>query len=157
VCESEWDLMMLLGGTPPSPAGPVAAAGAVTPFGRPTASELAEAVREHLDRALGDESSARTASGPDSARFETRVLRNAVAVVERELRFGPELVAAHAARLAGLGFSDDRAVVAAIRSGALDDDWSAVAPVFAAWARDQLLVANPSYLPAEVRGSATGT
>ena len=55
VCESEWDLMVLLGVTPPPPAGPVAAAGAASPFGRPTAVELAEAVREHLDRQVGDD------------------------------------------------------------------------------------------------------
>ncbi len=55
VCESEWDLMVLLGVTPPPPSGPVAAAGAASPFGRPTAAELAEAVREHLDRQVGDD------------------------------------------------------------------------------------------------------
>ncbi len=55
VCESEWDLMVLLGVTPPLPAGPVAADGAASLFGRPTAAELAEAVREHLDREVGDE------------------------------------------------------------------------------------------------------
>ena len=36
---------------------------------------------------------------------------------------------------------------AALRSGALDDDWESVAPMLAASARDQLLVANPTYLP----------
>jgi Domain of unknown function (DUF6285) len=149
--------MVLRGISPPPSAGPVAAAGATSPFGRPTAAELAEAVREHLDRALGDESSTRTPAGSDTARFETRVVRNAVAVVERELRLGPELAAAHAAGLAELGFADDAALAAAIRSGAFDDDWSGVAPVLAAWARDQLLVANPSYLPPEVRGTATST
>ena len=68
-----------------------------------------------------------------------------------------DLVAAHAERLAGLGFDDDAALAAAIRSGALDDDWTAVAPALAAWARDQLLVANPSYLPPEMRGPAPST
>ncbi len=85
------------------------------------------------------------------------MLRNAVAVIERELRLGPEFAAAHLARLAGLGFADDAQLAATIRSGALDDDWNAVAPTLAAWARDQLLVANPSYLPPEVRGSTTPT
>ncbi len=157
VCESEWDLMVLLGVAPPPPAGLLAAAGAVSPFGRPTAVELAEAVREHLDREVGDEAHAGDPSGSVGARFETRVLRNAVAVVERELRFGPDLVAAHAERLAGLGFDDDAGLAAAFRSGALDDDWTAVAPALAAWARDQLLVSNPSYLPPERRGPAPST
>ena len=87
-----------------------------------------------------------TATG--GAGFEARVARNALGIVERELRLGPALAAAHAARLAGLGFADDAALAAAMRSGALDDDWESVAPALAAAARDQLLVANPSYLPA---------
>jgi aminoglycoside phosphotransferase (APT) family kinase protein len=165
VCESEWDLMVLLGVTPPPPSGPVAADGAASLFGRPTAAELAEAVREHLDREVGDEpragrpagSRAGKPTGSDGARFETRVLRNAVAVIERELRLGPEFAAAHLARLGRLGFADDAELAATIRSGALDDDWTDVAPALAAWARDQLRVANPSYLPPEVRGSATAT
>jgi Domain of unknown function (DUF6285) len=70
-------------------------------------------------------------------------------VVERELRLGPAIAAAHAARLAALGFADDAALAAALRAGALDADWAQVAPALAATARDQLLVANPSYLPAD--------
>ena len=58
---------------------------------------------------------------------------------------------AHAARLAGLGVADDAALAAALRSGALDAEWESIAPVLAASARDQLLVANPSYLPAAMR------
>ena len=76
---------------------------------------------------------------------------NALGIAERELRLGPAVADAHAARLAGLGFSDDAALAAALRSGALDARWEAIAPVLAASARDQLLVANPSYLPAAMR------
>jgi Domain of unknown function (DUF6285) len=36
----------------------------------------------------------------------------------------------------------------AIRAGECDADWAAVGTALAASARDQLLVANPSYLPA---------
>jgi hypothetical protein len=82
------------------------------------------------------------------ARFEARVARNALAVAERELRFGPALADAHAARLAGLGFTDDAALATALRAGELDEEWEAIARVLAVSARDQLLVANPSYLPA---------
>ena len=77
--------------------------------------------------------------------------RNALGIAERELRLGPALAAAHAARLAGLGLADDAALAAALRSGALDAEWESIAPVLAASARDQLLVANPSYLPAAMR------
>ena len=143
VCESEWDLFGLLGTPPPAPAGPVAADGPTAPFGRPSAAELVEAVGEYLDGVLE-----RSEGG---ARFEARVARNALGIAERELRLGGAFVAAHAARLAGLGWTDDAALAAALRSGALDAEWESIAPVLAASARDQLLVANPSYLPAAMR------
>jgi aminoglycoside phosphotransferase (APT) family kinase protein len=139
VCESEWDLFALLGTPPPATAGPDAADGPTAPFGRPTAAELVEAVREYLHGLM--ERSA------DGARFEARVARNALGMAERELRLGPAVTAAHAARLSELGFADDVALATALRSGALDDDWESVAPMLAASARDQLLVANPTYLP----------
>ena len=144
VCESEWDLCTLLGPPPPPSAAPVAAAARPTaPFGRPTAAELVEAVREYLDAELE--------RGVDGARFERRVARNALGIAERELVLGPTLAAAHAARLAALGFAGDGALASALRSGALDDEWDSVAPALAASARDQLLVANPAYLPAATR------
>ncbi len=141
VCESEWDLFTLLG---VAPAGaPVVAAeppSAVTaPFGRPTAAELVEAVREQFDATMDREAGA--------ASFHARVARNALQTVERELALGPALSAAHAARLHDLGFTEDAALAAAVRAGTFDSDWSEVAAALAAAARDQLLVANPGYLP----------
>ena len=56
-------------------------------------------------------------AGEGGARFEARVARNALRRVERELRLGPAIAAAHAARLRGLGFADDAALAAAIRAG----------------------------------------
>jgi aminoglycoside phosphotransferase (APT) family kinase protein len=140
VCESEWDLFGLLGAPPPAPTGPLAADGPTAPFGRPTAAELVEAVGEYLNDVME-----RSEGG---ARFEARVARNALAIAERELRLGPALADAHAARLAALGFTGDAALAAALRSGELDAEWEAIARVLAGSARDQLLVANPSYLPA---------
>jgi hypothetical protein len=148
VCESEWDLFVLLGVTPAGEAAtssavaaspPALAPDVLAPFGRPTAAELVEAVREQFEVVME-----RSEGG---ARFEARVARNALAVVERQLALGPELAAAHAARLADLGFDDDRALAAALRAGSFDDDWHDVAAALAAAARDQLLVANPGYLP----------
>jgi aminoglycoside phosphotransferase (APT) family kinase protein len=139
VCESEWDLFALLETPPPSSAAPVAAVGPTAPFGRPTAGELVEAVREYLEGLVAREEGA--------TRFEARVARNALGVVERELRLGPAVATAHASRLAELGYDDDAALAAAIRSGALDREWERVATALAASAHDQLLVANPSYLP----------
>lgn len=138
VCESEWDLFCLLGVIPPAGAAPVPADGPTAPFGRPTAAELVEAVREYLDGVMeGSEG---------GTRFEARVARNALGIAERELRLGPALTAAHRERLAGLGFVDDGALAAALRAGALDDEWQSVARVLAASAHDQLLVANPRYV-----------
>ncbi len=74
--------------------------------------------------------------------------RNALAIAERELLLGPQVSSAHAHRLRDLGVGDDAALAAAIRAGAFDADWEPLAAVLAASARDQLLVANPSYLPA---------
>jgi hypothetical protein len=54
----------------------------------------------------------------------------------------------HHNRLAELGYADDAALAGALRAGDLDTTWRRVAPALAASARDQLLVANPSYLPA---------
>ncbi len=142
VCESEWDLFTLLGVSPGDPAPePVGKGSAVAPFGRPTAAELVEAVREYLEANVMERSDG-------GARFEARVARNALAVVERELLLGREISAAHAYRLRDLGIADDTALAAAIRAGDFDVGWEPVAAALAASARDQLLVANPSYLPA---------
>jgi aminoglycoside phosphotransferase (APT) family kinase protein len=141
VCESEWDLFVLLGIRPDAdPPDLVAAAGPVPPFGRPTAAELTEAVREYVEGLME--------RGEGASAFEARVARNALGIVERELRLGPSLAAAHAARLHELGYADDTSLAAALRAGDLDTTWRRVAPALAASARDQLLVANPSYLPA---------
>jgi len=142
VCESEWDLFGLLGTPPPAPTGPLAADGPTAFFGRPTAAELVEAVGEYLDDVME-----RSEGG---ARFVARVARNALAIAERELRLGPALADAHAARLAALGFTGDAALAAALRSGELDAEWETIARVLTGSARDQLLVANPSYLPAGI-------
>jgi len=142
VCESEWDLFTLLGVAPGDSAPePVGKGSPVAPFGRPTAAELVEAVREYLEGNVMERSEG-------GARFEARVARNALAVVERELLLGHEMATAHAYRLRDLGITDDAALAAAIRAGDFDDGWEPVASALAASARDQLLVANPSYLPA---------
>ena len=98
-------------------------------------------MREYLD-ALMERSA-------DGARFEARVARNALGIAERELLLGPALRRRpRGAPRPSSAFADDAALAAALRSGALDDDWESIAPALAASARDQLLVANPAYLPA---------
>jgi len=142
VCESEWDLLLLLD-LAPDDAGPptvdLTPPLAVEPFGRPSALELVEAVREHLETSAVDEPGGR-------ATFDNRVVRNVLLMVEREIRLGQSMVRAHADRLAGLGFNGDAELASTIRSGSFDDSLDTVGRVLAQSVRDQLLVANPSYL-----------
>ncbi|HEY1830881.1 MAG TPA: phosphotransferase family protein [Acidimicrobiales bacterium] len=142
ICESEWDLFVLLGIAPSDPPPTARAAPALSaPFGRPTAAELVEAVREYVERNVMERSEG-------GVRFEARIARNVLQTVERELALGPAIAVAHAARVRALGFPDDRTLAIAIRAGDLDELFADVAGALAASARDQLLVANPAYLPA---------
>jgi aminoglycoside phosphotransferase (APT) family kinase protein len=143
VCESEWDLLLLLDLTPDDADGSDTDLGpppVVEPFGRPTAPELVEAVREHLEASMD--------RGGGRAAFDDRVARNVLLVVERELRLGPGIARAHADRLGDLGFEGDASLASAIRSGAFDRDLGTVGRALGTSARDQLLVANPRYLDA---------
>lgn len=136
--ETEHDVLALLAPNvePPAPTAVEAPTGA--PHDRPTASELADAVREWL---LGE----LTEGTEGRLRFHARVAANAVAVLQRELVAGPSHAAAHRARLDALGFDDDASLARAVRAGELDDRfeeahraiWSAVV--------DKLEVSNPGY------------
>jgi aminoglycoside phosphotransferase (APT) family kinase protein len=104
VCEQEWDLLLLLdpdaaeraAASRPRPAG--AGQASPAPYGRPTASELLEAVREFLLGTVLPQTAGQLS-------FHARVAANAVAIVLRELELGsgpPEqdLAGLVAARLA---------------------------------------------------------
>ncbi|HXH57748.1 phosphotransferase [Iamia sp.] len=106
--------------------------------GRPTAAELLDAVRRHLDDEV-------TPTLQGSAAFATRVAGNALGVVERELRLGPQQHRAHARRLATVGFGSEAALAAAIRAGELDGR-PEVVEVVRAGVVDRLRVANPGWL-----------
>ena len=134
-CEVELDLLDLLpggSGHPPAPAPP--ADPLLGPHDRPTAAELVEAVREFVE--------ALPLSGHD--RFLARVSARVLRTVERELLLGPPLAREHAERLAELGVPDDRALAAAIRSGAAEPG-PLLAPVRAAVVA-KLQVADPGQL-----------
>ncbi len=149
VCESEWDLLDLMGVAPtvPGPAvGTPTAADRDRPppvpdpsFDRPSMVELVAAVSDYLETKV-------MATSDGAARFEARVARNVLAMVGRELEQGSAGRAAHARRLLALGVPDDAALAAAIRAGAYDDDLVGVGGVLAGRVRDQVLVANPSHL-----------
>jgi aminoglycoside phosphotransferase (APT) family kinase protein len=88
VCEQEWDLLLLLqpaaaaeaAARRPRPAGRATADPA--PHGRPTVSELLEAVREFLAGQVMPATSGQLA-------FHARVAANVLAIVSRELELGP--------------------------------------------------------------------
>lgn len=109
------------------------------PHDAPSAAELVEAVGEWIRSAVID-------GDGEPNRFHARVAANMLAIVERELALGPAQAIAHGQRLATLGVSDDAALAAAIRSGALDDRAEAVRAAVWASVRDKLAVANPRYL-----------
>ncbi len=100
VAENEWDVLGLLPG-PPLPGDDTPPAPDDTGlYGRPTARELAEAVREWVEGDVREATDGRVA-------FYTRIAANALRMVERELALGPAQRAAHADGLAALGCADD--------------------------------------------------
>jgi aminoglycoside phosphotransferase (APT) family kinase protein len=143
ICESEWDLLALMGIEPEPPRDtaptPDRDAVATPPFGRPTVTELVESVSEYLEASVMETSSGRAA-------FDARVARNVLQMTQRELQLGPDITREHSRRVAELGAASDRELVTAIRAGQFDDDWGQVGALLMASAGDQLLVANPSYL-----------
>jgi len=100
---------------------------------RPAAGELLEAVDEWV--------AGLALTGHPA--FEARVVRRVLAIVARELEFGPALAAAHQRRLARLGVPDDTALAAQVRAGR--DDAGLVGALVSA-AVGKLRVADPSQL-----------
>lgn len=139
VSEQEHDLLLLLGAEPAEPGppesdraepDPVAPPAAPDLHGRPTASELLDAVREHL--------------GADGG-YHARVAANVLGMVQRELALGVAQQERHDRRLAALGVTDSRGLAAALRRGDLDPFDETVLDVVRGAVADRLAVANPGY------------
>ena len=111
------------------------------PHDRPTNAELVEAVREFLERDV-------MAATEGRVQFHTRVAVNVLGMVEREIELGQAQADAHQARLDALGYEDDAALAAAIRSGDVDDRYAEVKAAVLDTVIDKLKVANPKYLEA---------
>jgi len=105
----------------------------------PAAGELLDAVCEFLETQVLD-------AVEGSTRFHTRVAVNALRIVQRELELGGTDVEAHRARLAELGYADDAALAAAIRSGAADERYTEIKDAVTESVRAKLRVDNPRYL-----------
>lgn len=105
----------------------------------PSARQLIESVREWMERDVLSSTSGRI-------QFHTRVAINVLAMVERELEFGPEQSEAHDDRLRVLGVSNDAELAAAIRLGSLDDRLGEVVESVRADVIAKVTVANPNYL-----------
>lgn len=139
VCENEWDVLGLLpGGELPGPATATTDPAADL-YGRPTAGELLEAVREWVEGDVREATSGRVA-------FHSRVAANALAMLERQVALGPAHEAAHRARLGELGHADDASLADAIRTGKEDHRLEAIRRSVGASVRAKLEVANPRWL-----------
>jgi hypothetical protein len=111
----------------------------VPPHDRPDALELIDAVADFLSDEVRGAVEGRLA-------FHVRVAANALRIAARELRAAPDHAAAHAARLARFGCADDHELVAAIRSGALDDRWAELGCEIRRMVWDRIQVTNPRYV-----------
>jgi Domain of unknown function (DUF6285) len=112
---------------------------------RPTAAELLDAIREFLKRDVMPAVEGRV-------QFHTRVAINALGMLEREVRLGPELDADERARLGALLGHDagvaslTTELASRIRDGSLDDRRDEVVTAVRESVRAKLLVSNPDYL-----------
>lgn len=101
----------------------------------PTMAELIEATRERMER-VGD---------APIGTFEARVIRNVLAIVERELALGPGVEQQRAETMARHGAVDEEDLAAAIRSGSHDDRIEELRGELLALAERQLSIDNPRW------------
>ncbi|MGN6474210.1 MAG: DUF6285 domain-containing protein [Mycobacteriales bacterium] len=105
----------------------------------PSAAQLAEAVEGFLRDEVMSAVEGRL-------QFQALVAANVMAILGRELRDGPQAAAEHAQQLEALGFQDDEALVAAIRSGDLDGRMGELLATLRPSVEANLKIANPKHL-----------
>ncbi len=103
---------------------------------KPTAAELVAAVAEFLEGEVRAETSG-------AVNFHARVAANVLRTVERELL--DDTADAPRAALSSLGFDDESALAAAIRTGGFDGHDDEVFPALRALVAHRLRVAHPGY------------
>lgn len=101
----------------------------------PSTAELIEAVRERMEAAID-----RPIGG-----FEARVVRNVLAIVERELALGPNVAIGRAAVLADFDAVDEEALATAIRHGSHDAASADLRKRLLEVAEAQLAIDNPRW------------
>ena len=152
VCETEWDLLLLIAPDHAAVAHDrraqrlahaAAELGEVRDdaglHGRPSAVELVAAVREFLtDRVM-------PGTGGGLA-FHARVASNVLAMVERELVEGPAQGSRRAEALDELDVRTERELARALRQGTLQASSDRILEVLAEGVVDRVGVANPKYL-----------
>ena len=116
------------------------------PLDAPDAAALVGAVADWLHDDLMVRS-----TGAD--RWHLRIAAHALRLAAREVADGPDLVAAHRARLQVLGYQDDAALGAAIRAGIEDDRFAEILDAVAHDVAASLAIANPGYDVEPRRGS----
>lgn len=138
--ENEHDVLALLAPDreAPHPTLVEGSTGAISASDRPTAAELADAVREWLETDVADGTEGRL-------RFHARVAANALGMLEREARLGPLHLDARRLRHDALGVSSEAELAAAIRAGGFDDRWDEVLASVWGTVVDKVEVSNPGY------------
>ena len=140
VCETEWDILDLLGAGPPPRTSAASSTLAGHPrgsnAGRPSAAELVAAVAEFLEGEVRT-----TTSG--AVNFHALVAANALRIVERELL--DESSDAPPAALAELGYPCEADLAAAIRAGELDGRPSDVVACLRVLVGHRLAISHPGY------------
>ncbi|MDH3707183.1 MAG: phosphotransferase family protein, partial [Acidimicrobiia bacterium] len=106
---------------------------------RPTAAELADAVRHFVTSDVAEATTGRT-------HHLTRVAANVLSMIERELALGPTQQLRQRARLDRLGAADERALAASIATGELDGRSDELTATLFEATLDKLSVANPDYV-----------
>ena len=153
VCETEWDLLNQLDGSPApgddarrggvpqrsegtAPPGAGKSIPVSSLYGRPTGAELVGAVAEFLETNVRESTSGQV-------NFHARVAANALRIVERELLV--ESADDVATALARMGFADEAQLAAAVRRGDLDDRAGDIVSCLRVLVSHRLEVAHPGY------------
>jgi Domain of unknown function (DUF6285) len=97
-----------------------------------------EAVREFLQNDV-------MAATTGRVQFHARVAANVMAMIEREISFGPEMLRVHTEGLTALGIATEEELARAIRTGALDYSAPAVTQLVRDTVSTRLAIANPKY------------